>query len=85
MNLPVAYSESTLAQMKTIYDRAFSLLRLDREAESERERLATCVLSVGNSAKTSEQLFVDALRLYDAGYYLDADRKHAERMLTVID
>ena len=81
MNLPRTYSESMLAQMKAVYDRAFRVLRLDCEAESERERLATCVLSLGNTEKTFELQFVDAVRLYDAGYHLDADPVHAQRMV----
>jgi hypothetical protein len=62
MNLSGAYSDVTLTRMASAYKCALQELHLDSMAE--RERLATCILSIGNSSANVYQLLERAVRLF---------------------
>jgi hypothetical protein len=83
MHLSGAYSDVTLTRMASAYEYALQELHLDSMVE--RERLATCILSVGNSSANVYQLLERAVRLFHRAEDLQRqpDRAPASRAAAI--
>jgi hypothetical protein len=64
MTLSRAYWPETLELMTTVYELAVKELKLQRAPNRECERLAICILSVGNTYTDTHQLLDKSVRLY---------------------
>ncbi|WP_045837355.1 hypothetical protein [Hyphomicrobium sp. 99] len=72
-----AYQPETLDRMTLVLERATKELRLDCSRPAEKERLATCILSIGNSYTDVNRLLERSVRLYLRGRTTAAEpREH---------
>jgi hypothetical protein len=62
-----AYLPDALDRMTIVLERATKELRLSGLPASEKERLATCILSVGNTYQDVNRLLEKSIRLYLRG------------------
>ncbi len=58
------YSPEALGRMTTAYERATRELKLERASVVEHERLARCILSIGNTYTDPHRLLDRSVRLY---------------------
>jgi hypothetical protein len=58
------YSPETVERMATVYNRIFKELKIERSPIIERERLANCILYIGNTYTDPRSLYEQALYLY---------------------
>ncbi|CAA2136864.1 hypothetical protein [Hyphomicrobium sp. ghe19] len=61
------YQPEALERMTLVLERAAKELRLDGSRPGEIERLATCILSIGNAYSDVNRLLEKAVRLYLRG------------------
>jgi hypothetical protein len=62
-----AYVPEALDRMTTVLARATQELNLSGSPDAERERLAACILSIGNSYDDINRLLEKSVRLYLRG------------------
>jgi hypothetical protein len=67
MNFSHVYQPETLERMALVFVRAAKELRLDGSRPAEKERLATCILSIGNSYSDVNRLLERSVRLFLRG------------------
>jgi hypothetical protein len=70
-----AYSPEALRRMSTVYRSAFQELRLQLASRAEQERLARCILALGNSHTDPHRLHAKAVQNYQRGRLLNARRQ----------
>lgn len=58
------YQPEALERMTLVLERAAKELRLDGSRPGEKERLATCILSIGNTYSDVNRLLEKCVRLY---------------------
>lgn len=60
------YSPEAVRRMTTVYKRAVRELKLERVSIVEHERLASCILTIGNTYTDLHRLLDRAIRLISA-------------------
>jgi hypothetical protein len=78
-----AYQPEALERMTLVLERAAKELRLDSSRPGEKERLATCILSIGNTYSDANRLLEKAVRLYLRGRSLSAEPRGQHRSETI--
>lgn len=68
-----AYQPEALERMTLVLKRATKELRLDSSRAAEKERLATCILSIGNTYSDVNRLLERSVRLYLRGRSLGVE------------
>jgi hypothetical protein len=58
------YSPETVGRMITVYKRAVQELKIERASVFTHERLARCILSIGNTHTDPHRLLDQSIRLY---------------------
>ncbi len=69
------YSPEALDRMTIVLERAAKELNLAGLPPTEKERLAVCILSVGNTYDDVNRLLEKSVRLYLRGRSVDASRR----------
>lgn len=59
-----SYAPETVGRMTTVYKRAIQELKIERASVVEHERLASCILSIGNTFTDPHRLLDQSIRLY---------------------
>ena len=67
------YQPEALERMTVVLERAARELRLDSTRPGEKERLASCILSIGNTYSDVNRLLEKAVRLYLRGSSLGVE------------
>jgi len=78
-----AYQPEALERMTLVLERAVKELRLDGSRPAEKERLATCILSIGNTYSDVNRLLEKSVRLYLRGRSLGIESRHQSRPQTI--
>jgi hypothetical protein len=71
-----AYLPEALDRMTTVLERAAKELNLAGLPPSEKERLAVCILSVGNTYSDVNRLLEKSVRLYLRAWSADVSQRH---------
>lgn len=75
------YVPETVGHMTTVYKRAVQELKIERASIVEHERLASCVLSIGNTYTDPDRLLDESIRLYlrsfSMGHNIVLFRRHS--------
>lgn len=79
-----AYQPETLERMSLVLERAAKELRLDGLPIAEKERLATCILSIGNSYADANRLLERAVRLYLRGRNMTAEPRQRPALISLV-
>ena len=58
------YSPETVGRMTAVYKRAVQELKIERASVVKHERLARCILSIGNTISDPHRLLDQSIRLY---------------------
>ena len=58
------YSPETVGRMTAVYKRAVQELKIERASVVTHERLARCILSIGNTTNDPHRLLDQSIRLY---------------------
>ncbi|SFV25847.1 hypothetical protein [Hyphomicrobium facile] len=69
------YQPEALERMTVVLERAARELRLDSTRPGEKERLASCILSIGNMYSDVNRLLEKAVRLYLRGSSLGVETR----------
>ena len=69
------YQPEALERMTVVLERAARELRLDSTRPGEKERLANCILSIGNTYSDVNRLLEKAVRLYLRGSSLGVEAR----------
>lgn len=77
------YQPETLERMTLALERAAKELELDGLPLSEKERLATCILSIGNCYTDVNRLHERAVRLYLRGRSVTFEPRHRAPLIAV--
>ncbi len=83
MNSSHAFQPETLDRMTLVLERAAKELRLDGSRPAEKERLATCILSVGNAYSDVNRLLERSVRLYMRGRSMEAEQRQRQPLVIV--
>lgn len=73
-----AFQPETLDRMTLVLERAAKELRLDGSRAAEKERLATCILSIGNAYSDVNRLLERSVRLYTRGRSMAAESRQSQ-------
>lgn len=68
MSSPGFFGPEILSRMTAVYKSAVKELKLQSASAIEHERLATCILSIGNSYSDTHRLLEKSVRLYIRAY-----------------
>jgi len=83
MNSSHAFQPETLDRMTLVLERAAKELRLDGSRLAEKERLATCILSIGNAYSDVNRLLERSVRLYLRGRFMAAEPRQRQPLVIV--
>jgi hypothetical protein len=64
MSISDTYSPQAIERMAAVYKLAVKELKLERASIEEHERLAVCILSIGNTYDDPHRLLDKTIRLY---------------------
>ncbi|RUP08749.1 hypothetical protein [Hyphomicrobium sp.] len=78
-----AFQPETLDRMTLVLERAAKELRLNGSRPAEKERLATCILSIGNAYSDVNRLLERSVRLYLRGRSMEAE-PHQRQPLVIV-
>lgn len=83
MNSSHVYQPEALERMTLVLERAAKELRLDGSRPGEKERLATCILAVGNTYSDVNRLLEKSVRLYLRDKPLGVEARRQARSETI--